>query len=108
MQKLWNKYSYAITLIILSSSLAIILSFHQHSKDENQYLKVKISEGDSLWNISNQFSNQHSLSNEDFVNWTKKHNEIEGEEIFPGEEIIIPVSIKAASSTTELASALGD
>ncbi|MDR7236425.1 cell division suppressor protein YneA [Neobacillus drentensis] len=105
MKKLWNKYSYAITLIILSCSLSFILSIQHHSNDQIEYLKVTIAEGDSLWEISDQFSNQHSLSNKEFVAWIKKHNEIDEDKIFPGEEIIIPVS-KEASSTKELASAL--
>jgi cell division protein YceG involved in septum cleavage len=107
MKKLWTKYSYAITLIILSCSLAFILSFQQHFKDQNKYLKVTISEGDSLWKISNQYSEQHSLSNTEFVSWVKMHNKNISDQIYPGEEIIIPVSLEA-QSTTELASALED
>lgn len=107
MKKLWNKYSYAITLIILSCSLSIILSVQHHSNEADDYLKVTITEGDSLWEIAEQFSDQHSLSNKEFVTWIKKHNEIDEDQIFPGEEIIIPVS-KEISSTKEFASALGD
>ncbi len=107
MKKLWNKYSYAITLIILSCSLSIILSFQHHSNAQDDYLKVTITEGDSLWEISDQFADQHSLSNKEFVTWIKKHNKIEEDQIFPGEEIIIPVS-KDVSSTKEFASALGE
>ncbi|MEH7504829.1 LysM peptidoglycan-binding domain-containing protein [Neobacillus drentensis] len=107
MKKLWNNYSYAITLIILSCSLSIILSFQHHSNAQDVYLKVTITEGDSLWEISDQFADQHSLSNKEFVAWIKKHNKIEEDQIFPGEEIIIPVS-KEVSSTKEFASALGE
>ena len=44
------------------------------------------------------------LYQKEFVNWVQTHNEIEGDQIFPGEEIIIPVSSKS-SMTNELASA---
>jgi cell division protein YceG involved in septum cleavage len=108
MKNLWSKYSYAITLILLSCSLAFILSVQKQSIDQNKYLKVKISEGDSLWEISNQYSDLHSLSNEEFVSWVKNHNKNVSDQIFPGEEIIIPVNEKSSSSTTELASAIGD
>lgn len=107
MKKLWNKYSYAITLIILSCSLSFILSFQHESTSQEEYLMVTITEGDSLWEIADQYANQHSLSNEEFVAWIKKHNEIDENKIFPGEEIIIPVSIEAPS-TKELASAVGE
>ncbi|MBV7505664.1 LysM peptidoglycan-binding domain-containing protein [Bacillus sp. sid0103] len=108
MKKLWNKYSYAITLIILSCSLSFILSIQHHSNDQDKYVKITISEGDSLWEISDQFSEQHSLSNKEFVTWIKKHNEIDEDRIFPGEEIVIPVSKEEVSSTQELASAIGE
>ncbi|MDR6124079.1 LysM peptidoglycan-binding domain-containing protein [Neobacillus drentensis] len=108
MKKLWNQYSYAITLILLSCSIAIILSFQYHSNEEDQFIKVTISEGDSLWKISDQYSTQHSLTNKEFVGWVKKHNKIVNDQIFPGEEIIIPVSREDSSSTTELASAPGN
>lgn len=105
MKKLWKQYSYAITLIILSCSLAFLLSLQQESEDK--YVKVTISEGDSLWEIANQYSEQHSLSHKEFVSWVKKMNKNSSDQIFPGEEIIIPVRIDN-QSTTELASALGD
>ncbi|MEH7073397.1 cell division suppressor protein YneA [Neobacillus drentensis] len=108
MKKLWNKYSYAITLIILSCSLSIIVSCQHQANDQDKYLKITITEGDSLWGISEQFSEQHSLSNKEFVAWTKKHNRIDDDQIFPGEEIIIPVSNEKVSSTKELASAVGE
>ena len=104
MKKLWNKYSYAITLIILSCALSIILSFQHHANDQDKYLKITITEGDSLWEISDQFSSQHSLSNKEFVAWIKKYNDIDEDQIYPGEEVIIPVS-NEVSSTKELASA---
>jgi cell division protein YceG involved in septum cleavage len=105
MKKLWNQYSYAIILIIFSFSTALMISLH--SNDQKHYLKVTVSEGDSLWKISQHFSDQHSLSNKEFVTWVKKHNKIEGDHIFPGEGIIIPVS-KTAPSSTEFASGVGE
>jgi len=108
MKKLWNQYSYAITLILLSCLFAFILSFQHHSNEQDQFVKVTISEGDTLWGISNQYSTKHSLSNKEFVSWVKKHNENISDQIFPGEEIIIPVSKITSSLTTELASAPGE
>lgn len=107
MKKILNQYSYAILLIVLSCSLSFLLSLRFDSPEEDQYIKITISEGDSLWKISKQYSEQHSLSNDDFVSWVKRHNDIEGDEIYPGEEIMIPVN-HDASFPTELASAAGE
>ncbi|MFJ7729262.1 cell division suppressor protein YneA [Neobacillus sp. NPDC097160] len=105
MKKLCKQYSYAIILIIVSCTFAFILSFQHHANDQDQYVKVTISEGDTLWQLSNQYAGKHSLSNDEFVSWVKKHNENISDQIFPGEEIVIPVSKKISLQTTELASA---
>jgi cell division protein YceG involved in septum cleavage len=105
MKILWKKYSYAIILIILSCSLALVLSIKNQTTEQDKYVKITISEGDSLWNISTQYAEQHSLSNEEFVSWVKKHNENISDQIFPGDEIMIPVSKNHSATTTILASA---
>ncbi|MED1472553.1 cell division suppressor protein YneA [Bacillus salipaludis] len=104
MKKIWTKYSFSIILIGLSCLLAFILSIDFSSTANDHYKKITVSEGDSLWKISKEYSNEHSLTNKEFVNWVKLHNKIEDEHIYPGEEIVIPVN-KKTLSTTELASA---
>jgi hypothetical protein len=107
MKKIWEKYSYAILLFILSCSLAFILSLRFNTNVDEKFITITVSEGDSLWNISNEFSEQHSYSNTEFISWVKQHNEIEGDKIFPGDEIVIPINYEAGS-LTELASAAGE
>lgn len=51
-----------------------------------------VSDGDSLWEMANEYAVQHELSSQQFVHWVKKHNEIDGDQIFPGDELVIPVS----------------
>jgi len=103
MVKLWNRYSYAIILMLLSLSTALILHI-QHTGTENKYLKVTVSQGDSLWALSEQYADQQSLSNKEFVNWVKKHNPNAGDKLLPGEKIIIPITNEAPVAT-QLASA---
>ena len=107
MKKIWDKYSYAILLIILSCSLAFILSLRFNSNVDEKFTTITVSEGDSLWKISTQYSEQHSYTNTEFISWVKQHNEIEGDKIYPGDEIIIPVNYEVGS-VTELASAAGE
>ncbi|OIK11008.1 cell division suppressor protein YneA [Bacillus sp. MUM 116] len=107
MKKLWNRYSFSIILIGLSCILAFMFSVDFNSAANDHYQKITVSEGDSLWKISQEYANEHSLSNKEFVNWVKLHNKLEDEQIYPGEEIVIPVNYKSSSST-ELASAAGE
>lgn len=104
MKKILNQYSYAIFLIILSCSLAFLLSLRFDSPEEEEFIKITVTEGDSLWKISTQYADLHSLSSNDFISWVKQHNNIDSDQIFPGDEIIIPVN-HDASFPTELASA---
>ncbi|MCD4837429.1 LysM peptidoglycan-binding domain-containing protein [Neobacillus sedimentimangrovi] len=105
MNNLWSKYSYAIILFLLSGTFAFILSFKQNPVPQDQYITVTVSEGDSLLKIAGQYSEQHTLSNEEFIDWVKKYNKMVGDQIFPGDEIMIPVS-KEAPAPRQLASAL--
>ena len=107
MKKIWEKYSYAILLIILSCSLAFILSLRFNSNVKENFVTITVSDGDSLWKISDQYSNQHSYTNNEFISWVKQNNNIEGDRIYPGEEITIPVNLEVGS-LTEYASAAGE
>lgn len=104
MRKLWNKYSYAIILIGISCISALIVSFHFHTFHKENYKFVTITEGDTLWEIADSHSGETSLSNDEFVGWIKKHNNLQGDQIYPGDEILIPVH-KHELATNELASA---
>jgi hypothetical protein len=107
MKKIWEKYSYAILLFILSCSLAFILSLRFNTDVDEKFMTITVSEGDSLWNISIEYAEQHSFTNTEFISWVKQHNGMEGDNIYPGDEIVIPVDYETGS-VTELASAAGE
>lgn len=104
MKTLWNRYSYAIVLIIVSSVTALLLSIRFDTFHEEQYVTVTVSQGDTLWKIADNYSDEQSLSKTQFVNWVKMHNPINEDQIFPGEKIVIPVSSNP-QTTDEFASA---
>lgn len=92
MEKLWKKYSYAIILILLSFTASIILSFRFDTFQQHKYIKLTVSEGDSLYKIADQFKEEQKLSRNEFVSWVQRHNNIDGDIIYPGQKIIIPIS----------------
>lgn len=92
MKTLWKNYSYAIILIVLSFVTAFILSIRFNAFHQEDYLKVTVSDGDSLWKIADEYATDVSISNREFVQWVQIHNDIDGDQIFPGEKILIPVS----------------
>lgn len=91
MKKLWNHYSYAIILVVLSFSTALILIFQLGKADPINYVQITVNEGDTLWQIAEEFSDKHKLSANEFITWVEQNNGISGGRIFPGDELVIPV-----------------
>ncbi|MBP2240231.1 LysM repeat protein [Cytobacillus eiseniae] len=102
-KKLWNQYSYAIILIILSLLTSFILFFQNNGAGKENLMKITVNNGDSLWQIAEEYADEHSISPKQFVQWVQKTNEITGDRIYPGDELIIPIKITNAN-VTELAS----
>lgn len=103
MKKVWSHYSYVIVLIGLSMAISCILSFQLNSVQKAPYIKVTVTQGDTIWKIAEEYS-EGSLSKQKFVDWVKKHNHIPDDQIYPGDQIVIPVS-KKSPPTSEFASA---
>lgn len=90
MRKIWKKHSYAIILILLSFSIAFVLS-EKSTISSDDYIAVKVMEGETIWEISERYAEEHNLTPKQFINWVKKTNDID-EHILAGDSIIIPVS----------------
>lgn len=91
MKKMWNNYSYAIVLITVSLLFTVVAKVQFTSSDDS-YVTVTIEDGQSLWEIADSFSEEHNLTESEFVEWVQKENGIIGEKIYPGEELLIPVA----------------
>ncbi|MBS4189337.1 LysM peptidoglycan-binding domain-containing protein [Bacillus sp. FJAT-49705] len=105
MKKLWNLYSYAIILFVLSFITALIMIIQLGGSGKSDYIKITVNEGDTLWQIAEEFSNEHTLSVKEFVVWVEQNNGILSGRIFPGDELVIPVvQENSAKKPTELAS----
>ncbi|HAQ06199.1 MAG TPA: cell division suppressor protein YneA [Bacillus bacterium] len=92
MKKVWENYSFAILLLAVSLIFSGVAKIHLDNSDE-EYITVTIEEGQSLWQIAENFAHKHNLSENEFVSWVEKENGILGERIYPGDELIIPVAI---------------
>ncbi|MGN7175030.1 cell division suppressor protein YneA [Paenibacillus sp. FSL R5-0490] len=104
LNKLWKSYSYAIILFVLSLAASFILLVLIETPDTEKFVKVTVAEGDSLWKIAENFSSEHSLSTDQFINWVEQNNGIAAGRIFPGDEIVIPVKALDDQPYKELAS----
>ncbi|HYK72991.1 MAG TPA: LysM peptidoglycan-binding domain-containing protein [Pseudoneobacillus sp.] len=107
MKKLWSTYSYTILLMIISCISAIFLGFTS-DKNEQDYLKITINAGDTIWEMADQYSMDSNMSKKQFVNWVVSHNNIEEKHLYPGAELVLPIKDHSYENGTELASAIGD
>lgn len=107
MKKLWTTNSYTILLILLSCFSALFIYFTSNSNEE-EYIKVTVLEGDTIWEIADQYANDSLLSKKQFINWVLTQNEINEANIYPGDQLILPVKNSTTNMNTELASAIGE
>lgn len=89
MKKLWERYSYVIILVAISY-ISIFALIHKLDKTD-EFINVTVKEGESLWEIAEEYSDRHSMSSSEFIQWVEKNNEIAGDEIYPGDNLVIPV-----------------
>lgn len=99
MKKLWNQYSYAIILVVLSLLTSFIFMVHNGVSREDGLLKITVNEGDSLWQLAEEFSDEHMLSSKEFVQWVERNNGITGDRIYPGDELILPIALESGNGT---------
>lgn len=93
LKKLWDSYSYSIILLVVSIITAFFVFFRTGISSYDEFMVITVSEGDTLWEIAEELSAQHSLTAKEFVQWVENNNAIYGERIFPGDELVIPVTV---------------
>lgn len=87
-----KKNSYSILFLVIAWVLAFL--YIQLSTDTvsfENYKTVTISSGDTLWEIAADYQvvSNHTIG--EFISWVEKHNEMNGNDIKPGDVIVIPV-----------------
>lgn len=87
-----NKLSvcYILTFIVSILAITLIVSYTGADSLEN-YHKVEIKEGDSLWSIADEFQKKTEISKQDFVKWVQEKNNIHSTLIKPGDLVVVPI-----------------
>lgn len=103
MINIWREHSYSIILLLLIFVLSLIIMPVLHNASSDEFIRVTIDDGDSLWLLSEKYEKVHKLSTTEFIRWVKKHNGIAGDQIYTGDVIVIPVT-RELDNTQELVS----
>lgn len=106
LKKIWRNYSYSIILVVLSLVASIIIKTNLTPTDADQYMTITIKDGESLWEISQKYEEQHGLSREEFFKWVEKHNGVSRDYIVAGKDLVVPIKSEpiAIDEVQELAS----
>lgn len=91
MKKIWRNNSYTILLIATSLILSLVLASGLKFNDE-KYITVTVESGASLWEMAEDFSDDHNLSKNEFVAWVERKNGISDGKIYVGDELLLPVT----------------
>ena len=80
-----------VTLLILVGTIAILLKpVYVSGSSEPRFDTIKVKNGDTLWSIASIYADE-TTDMRMFVYDISKLNGIDGNEIIPGQELIIPL-----------------
>ncbi len=60
------------TLIL--SVVILLLSYTSSDQELNQYVKIKVQQGDTLWSLADQVADSKKINKSDFIEWVAEKN----------------------------------
>jgi cell division protein YceG involved in septum cleavage len=90
MKQVWSSYSYTIIFAAGLLSLILLMTFTNFEKSDEQFMKVTVESGDTLWAMAEQYE-EADMSTTEFVKWVREANELETTHIQEGQTIVLPI-----------------
>mgnify|MGYP000876387711 CR=1 FL=1 len=88
--KKFKRFMFISILLISLLTFSLILTFRAYSKDIAQYDYIKVREGDTLWAIAYNYSDNNDIR--EVIHNISKVNNISEANIYPGDIIKIPLN----------------
>lgn len=88
-----NSYFACLFFFVITFSLIFTIRLG----DPVEYITVQIENGDSLWNLSEEYKSKHRMTNDGFIAWVVRENQLDNTELQPGEILILPIETIALS-----------
>ena len=77
-------------MIVMFSTISLV---RYSDNNENNFVKITISHGDTLWEIAQEY-NYNNMDTNTFITKLKDMNHLNGKTLRAGDQIIVPVSHK--------------
>lgn len=90
MKQVWSSYSYTIIFAAGLLSLILLMTFTNFEKSDEQFMKVTVESGDTLWAMAEQYE-EADMSTTEFVKWVREANELKTTHIQEGQTIVLPI-----------------
>ncbi|MGZ7825351.1 cell division suppressor protein YneA [Bacillus subtilis] len=79
---------------VILSAVILMLSYTSSGQELNQYVKIEVQQGDTLWSIADQVADTKKINKNDFIEWVADKNQLQTSDIQPGDELVIPLKKK--------------
>ncbi|WP_349410607.1 cell division protein [Pseudalkalibacillus sp. SCS-8] len=86
-------WSFVIVLVVIIAIMGSYSYVKANSEENIDYMNVKIEEGDTLWALYSKYKEHHTYTNEGFVQWVERNNDVRAEALKPGDTVLIPVKM---------------
>jgi hypothetical protein len=83
--------SFYIVFIMSILTVFIFACLNSENRINNDYVQIQLSNGDTLWEVSEKFASQHGLDTYEFIKWVEDKNNINGNRLLTGQILYIPV-----------------
>ncbi|WP_181833069.1 cell division suppressor protein YneA [Bacillus taeanensis] len=88
------EWSFILVFIIavIFTMTSIVSALEPVNKSE--YKEVTLQYGDTLWQLADQYKEDHSYTYQQFISWVEEVNGIHHQNLTPGETIVLPIEKK--------------
>lgn len=62
---------------VILSAVILMLSYTSSGQELNQYVKIEVQQGDTLWSIADQVADTKKINKNDFIEWVADKNQLQ-------------------------------
>ncbi|AQX54189.1 LysM peptidoglycan-binding domain-containing protein [Priestia flexa] len=108
MRPLIESIKHYTTFFVVIAALTYVLTLLLGADrvELEKYTTVTIAKGDTIWELSQEYSKHHNLSPNEFVEWVQNMNELtvpSTQSLSPGDQLYIPVLKSDLASDHQIA-----